>query len=200
VTHEEVRDAYGALADQYIALLGAIEHVHPDDEAFLRRHLGGLTGPVLDLGCGPGHLTAHLASLGVDVRGIDLTPEFVDHARATHPGVRFDLGSLTDLDVPDGTVAGLLAWYSMIHLTPAALDDALAGLRRVLAPGGVLVLGLVEGDDVEPFDHKVVTAYRWPAAEASRRLARAGFVEIDRLQRPADGTQRPQLAIAARAA
>lgn len=203
MTHEEVRGAYTAVADLYIGLFGAIEHVHADDLAFIQRHLGGVAGPVLDLGCGPGHLTGYLHSLGVDVRGIDLVPEFVRHARTAHPGAPFRMGSLTALDVADRSVAGLLAWYSLIHLTPAQLDETLAGFRRVLAPGGVLVVGLFDAadvsDDVSAFDHKVVRAYRWPADEISRRLARAGIVETDRLRRAAEGGHRPHLALAARA-
>ncbi len=73
----------------------------------------------------------------------------------------------------------------------------LAEFRRVTAPGGTLVVGFVYGDDVSAFDHKVVTAYRWPVDEFSARLARAGFTEVDRQHRPGDGTQRPQAAIAA---
>jgi hypothetical protein len=67
----------------------------------------------------------------------------------------------------------------------------------MLVPAGALVLGLVDGDDVAAFDHKVVTAWRWPVDEFSRRLTRAGFTEVERVRRPADGTQRPQAALAA---
>jgi SAM-dependent methyltransferase len=198
MTTEDVRDAYAAAATRYIDLLGAIERVHADDLAFIHRHLGALTGSVLDLGCGPGHLTAYLHSIGVDVTGIDLVPAFVSHAQATHRGAHFWVGSMTTLDLPDRSVAGLLAWYSLIHLAPAELDDALAGFHRILAPGGVIVAGLVDGDDdVAEFDHQVFTAYRWPADEVTRRLARAGFVATDRLQRTAQDGQRPHLAVAA---
>jgi hypothetical protein len=62
------------------------------------------------------------------------------------------------------------------------------------------VLGLFDGAEVAAFDHKVVTAYYWPADEMSERLARAGFTEVERLQRPVDGHYRPHVAIAAIAA
>ncbi len=94
VASQEVRDAYAALADRYIELFGAIEHVHADDLAMIRRHLAGRAGPVVDLGCGPGHLTAYLDSLGVDVSGIDPVPAFIAHAAAAHPGSRFEVGAL----------------------------------------------------------------------------------------------------------
>jgi hypothetical protein len=66
-----------------------------------------------------------------------------------------------------------------------------------MAPAGTLVLGLFVGDEVAAFDHKVVTAYRWPVDEFSGLLARAGFTEVERLQRPSEGTHRPHAAIAA---
>ena len=192
-----VRDAYAAVAGQYIGLFGTRAQVDPADLAFIGRHLGGLTGPVLDLGCGPGHLTDHLRSLGADATGIDLVPEFIAHARAAHPGGRYELGSMTALRAGDGAVAGILAWYSLIHLPPADLDAVLAGFRRVLAPGGVLVAGFFDGPEVATFDHKVVTAYRRPADDLAARLARAGLTEVEREHRPAGGTGRAHAAMAA---
>jgi SAM-dependent methyltransferase len=192
-----VRDAYTAVADLYIGLFGTREQVHPDDLAFLGRHLSIHPGTVLDVGCGPGHLTDHLRSLGVDARGIDLVPEFIAHARAAHPTGDYRLGSMKSLDAAPGSVAGILAWFSLIHVPPEELDEILAEFRRVLTPGGTLVAGVVDGDAVSAFDHKVVTAYRWPADEFSERLARAGFTEVERQCRPAEGGQRAVAEIAA---
>jgi SAM-dependent methyltransferase len=194
---DQVRQAYASVAELYIELFGTRAQVHADDLAFIGRHLADRPGPVLDLGCGPGHLTDHLRSLGVDAAGIDLVPEFVAHARAAHPGGSYHLGSFDDLALADRSIAGILAWYSLIHLPPPELDGVLAGFRRVLAPAGRIVVGFVHGDDVAAFDHKVATAYRWPVDEFSKRLAHAGFTEVERLQRPGDGTQRPLAAIAA---
>jgi SAM-dependent methyltransferase len=201
VDEEQVRRAYGEVADLYVELFGAADAVHPDDLDLIGRHLSGRPGPVLDVGCGPGHLTAWLCSQGAAATGIDIVPRFLAHARAAHPGVAFRRGSLADLGadpgVADGSVAGILAWYSLIHLPPADVDGVLAGFRRVLAPGGRLVVGFVDGAEVEPFDHKVVTAYRWPPDELAARLAGAGFTEIERHRRPADDAQpRPHAALA----
>ncbi|GAA4965923.1 class I SAM-dependent DNA methyltransferase [Kineococcus glutinatus] len=194
-----VREAYSRLADRYIDLFGSVDGVDPQDLALIARHLGRVPGPVLDLGCGPGHLTGFLRSMQPDVTGIDLVPEFVAHARRHHPGARFRLGSLTDLDHPDGSVGGILAWYSLVHLPPAEFDGVLAGFRRVLAPGGALVVGFFDGDDCEPFAHKVTTAHRWPVDEVARRLARAGLAEVERLRRGQEGERRPHGVVAARA-
>jgi trans-aconitate methyltransferase len=195
----EVRDAYSALADRYISLFGSVQQVHPDDLSLVRRQLGDLTGPVLDLGCGPGQLTGYLHSLGVDVSGIDLVPEFLSHAQAAHPGIAFTLGSIDTLNAPDHTLSGILAWYSLIHLLPEDLDGALARLHGALAPGGALLVGFFPGAEVVSFEHKVVLAYKWPVDEFAERLTRAGFVEIERTGRPADGETRAHAAIAARA-
>ncbi|GHJ48178.1 methyltransferase [Catellatospora sp. TT07R-123] len=194
---DQVQTAYSAVTDLYIGLFGTIQQTHPDDVAFIERHLLLRPGRVLDVGCGPGHLTGHLRSLGVDAVGIDLVPEFISHARAAHPDGEYRLGSMASLDAGDRSVAGVLAWFSVIHTPPRELDGVLAELRRVTAPGGTLVFGFFEGDEVEPFDHKVVTAYRWPADEVCARLAQAGFVEVERMHRPGDGTHRPYSAIAA---
>ncbi|MET8120048.1 class I SAM-dependent methyltransferase [Micromonospora sp. NPDC005291] len=194
---EKVRQAYASVAELYIGLFGTSQQVDPDDLAFIGRHLAGRPGTVLDLGCGPGQITGYLHSLGVDATGIDMVPEFIAHARATHPSVEFHLGSLASLDVANHSVDGILAWFSLIHLPPQNLDAVLAEFRRAMAPAGTLVLGSFEGDEVAAFDHKVVTAYRWPVDELSERLTRAGFTEVERVRRPSDGTQRPYAAIAA---
>ncbi|MEU2615179.1 class I SAM-dependent methyltransferase [Micromonospora sp. NPDC007271] len=194
---EQVRQAYASVAELYIGLFGTSQQVHADDLAFIARHLAGRPGTVLDLGCGPGHITGYLRSLGADATGIDMVPEFIAHARAAHPSGRYQLGSIEDLKVANRSVAGILAWYSLIHLPPESLDGVLAEFRRAIAPAGALVLGVFDGDEVAAFDHKVVTAYRWPVDEISERLTRAGFTEVERLQRPSDGTHRPHAAIAA---
>lgn len=106
---------------------------------------------------------------------------------------------MDDLAVADHSIAGILAWGSLIHLPPQDLDGVLAEFRRVMAPAGTLVRAVFVGDEVAAFDQKVVTAYRWPVDEFSERLTRAGFTEVERLQRPSEGTNRPHAAIAASA-
>lgn len=196
-----MRDAYSSMSEQYIGLFDGGWLDHEDDTALVRRHLTGLSGPVLDLGCGPGHWTAYLHSLGADVTGVDIVPEFIAHARASYPGPEFRLGSMTELDIPEHSVAGILAWYSTIHLPPAELDRVLAGFCRLLASSGMLVVGFFDSDDdVAGFDHKVITAYRWPVDVFTQHLAKAGFTEGQRLQQQfPDRPDRKYAAVAARA-
>lgn len=104
-------------------------------------------GPVADLGCGPGHVTAYLDSLGMSVFGVDLSPTMVAIARLGRPDLRFEVGSMTALDLPDGELAGILAWYSIIHTPPIELPVVFAEFRRTLAPGGQLLVGFHVGDE-----------------------------------------------------
>jgi SAM-dependent methyltransferase len=196
---QPVREAYSSMSEQYIDLFDGDWQAHEDETAFIRRHFVGLPGPVLDLGCGPGYWTADLHSLGVDVTGIDMVPEFIAHARATHPGPTFRLGSMTELDAPEHSLAGILAWYSTIHLPPAELDRMLAEFRRLLTPSGMLIAGFFDSDDtVAGFDHAVINAYRWPVDVFAERLAKAGFTEVQRLQQQfAERPDRKYAAIAA---
>ncbi|MEU4560701.1 class I SAM-dependent methyltransferase [Actinoplanes sp. NPDC023936] len=189
-----IEQAYENVAGLYIELFGSAESMHADDLALIGRHLAGR---VVDAGCGPGHLSGHLHALGADVTGIDLVPSFVAHARATHPGIDFRVGSMDDLDVTG--LDGILAWYSTIHRRPDEIDAVLARFRRAVRPGGSLVIGFFVGDEVAAFDHKVTTAYRWPPDAMAARLAGAGFAEVERLVRPAGDGHRPHAAMAARA-
>lgn len=190
-----VQAAYSAVHTLYIEVCGDLEFLDPEDTTFTLTHLS--PGPVLDLGCGPGHFTKFLTDAGVPATGIDMVPEFITHARATYPGIGFELGSLRTLDAPTASVAAILAWFSLIHLDPTELPAVLAEFHRVLTPGGRLVVGFFEStDEVEPFPHKVTTAYRWPADRLSETLRRAGFTELARLHHPTAGDVRPYAALA----
>jgi SAM-dependent methyltransferase len=153
-------------------------------------------GPVADLGCGPGRMTVHLDSLGVTAFGVDLSPVMVALARQAYPGLRFDEGSMTALDLADGVLGGILAWYSIIHTPPEQLPAVFAEFHRVLAPGGYLLLAFQAGDEsllpAEPFDHKVSLAYRWSPGRVAELLGQAGLVKLAQLVREPDETERFQ--------
>ncbi|SMG24341.1 class I SAM-dependent methyltransferase [Agreia pratensis] len=193
----EVADAYSGRAAEYIELLGSVEAMHPSDTALIASWGAQIEGPAFDVGCGPGHWTNFLAERGVDIRGVDLTPAFVEHARATYPDVRFATGGVEALDASDASLGGALAWYSLIHHRPDAIGSALDEIARVLRPGGLLLVGFFEGPVLEPFDHAVTTAYRWPAAELGERLRASGLEIVETHTRTSPNT-RPHAAIVAR--
>ncbi|MEU8252914.1 class I SAM-dependent methyltransferase [Micromonospora inaquosa] len=147
----ETRTSYDTVADSYAHLVRDFLAEAPHERAILALFAelvdaaGG--GPVADVGCGPGRVTAHLHTLGVDAFGIDLSPGMIEVARRDHPELRFEVGSMTDLDLADGSVAGLVAWYSLIHIPDDQIDTVLAHFRRVLRRGGPLLLGFHVGDE-----------------------------------------------------
>ncbi|GAA3250171.1 class I SAM-dependent DNA methyltransferase [Nonomuraea helvata] len=141
--------------------------------------------PVVEAGCGPGYMTAHLRGLGLDAFGVDLSAVMIDLAREAYPDLRFEVGSMDALDLADGELGGLVSWYSVIHIPPQELPPYFAEFHRVLAPGGYLLLGFFEseGGPVLEFDHKVTPAYRWPIDDLAELAGKAGFVEVGRMLR-----------------
>ncbi|MEV7121726.1 class I SAM-dependent DNA methyltransferase [Kitasatospora griseola] len=145
----DIQDSYDTVAADYADRMRGVLAEAPYLRAALALfaelvHVGG-GGPVADVGCGPGHVTAHLHGLGLDAFGIDLSPAMIDVARRDRPDLRFEVGSMTDLDLADGSVAGLLAFWSLIHLPDDAVPAVFDGFRRVLRPGGPLLVGFHVG-------------------------------------------------------
>lgn len=188
--------AYDAVAVQYAEFTrGALEE-QPLDQAMLAAFAGYVRasggGPVAELGCGPGRITAHLHNLGLDARGIDLSPAMIALAREEYPRLRFDVGSMDALDIPDGELAGIVSWYSVIHAEPPDVRRYFTEFRRVLAPRGHLLIAFFASGDgpLTVFDHKVTPAYRWPADDLAALAAEAGFAELGRMLRHPTGEER----------
>ncbi len=185
----DTRAAYDAVAARYAELFSNVLETLPMERALLAAFAelvqAGSAGPVADIGCGPGHVTAHLHALGPAAFGIDLSSEMVALARRAHPDLRFDEGSMTALDLADGLLGGILAFFSTIHTPPQQLPAVFTEFQRVLAPGGHLLLGFFAGDDLLPqeADHKVMLAYRWSPDSLAELLRQAGFAEVARLLR-----------------
>jgi SAM-dependent methyltransferase len=182
-----VRATYAAVAPDYAA--GLVDELAdlPFERWLLDRVAADVgTGPVMDAGCGPGHVTAYLAAAGVDARGMDLSPQMVEQARARFPLLRFDVGDLRRLlrpDTADGWAA-VVGWYSLIHLAGSELADAVAALVRPLAPGGLLVLGLHAGEEVRRmtswFGHDVeLDVVLHDPADVAAAMTAAGLADLE---------------------
>jgi ubiquinone/menaquinone biosynthesis C-methylase UbiE len=146
-------------------------------------------GQILDVGCGPGHVTAFLAGLGLNVAGVDLSAGMVAQARARHP--HLVQGDMTALPARDGSLDGLVSFYSLIHMIDdAQVRAALAEFRRVLADGGLLLLAVHVGDEVrhstDLFGVPVDVSFRFFAPDwLTAELNQAGFfVEAVTLRQP----------------
>ncbi|NEW38476.1 class I SAM-dependent methyltransferase [Nocardia cyriacigeorgica] len=184
------RTAYDDIAEIYADFAADDLARNPFDRAILGifaelvRDNG--SGPVADIGCGPGRLTTYLAELGLDAFGIDLSPEMITLANRLYPGPRYEVGTMERLDLADGSLAGVLSWYSIIHLPPQRLPDVFAEFHRVLVDGGYALLGFQATDPPElvtAFDHKVTEAYRWAPERLLELLEAAGFAPVTRMIR-----------------
>ncbi|MDT0466535.1 class I SAM-dependent methyltransferase [Streptomyces gibsoniae] len=192
---ETIRASYDTVAGDYERLLRNAMDTSPFDRAmlgvFAERVLAAGGGPVGDLGCGPGRVTTYLDKLGLDAFGIDLSPGMVAVARRTHPALRFEVGSMTQLPLADGTLAGALVWYSTVHTPPHELPWYFREFHRVLAPGGHLLTAFKVGDECVHLDHAYghdlsLDVYRVRPEQVSASLTDAGFEEVARLVRAAD--------------
>jgi len=193
VSQDRIRASYDAVAGAYAEALSDELRGKPLDRALLTafaeqvREAGqGLRGPrgqarVWDVGCGPGHVTAFLAGLGLHAAGVDLSDAMVAQARKRHPDLEFSTGSMTALPAPDGSWDGLVSFYSLIHMIDDAdLRAALAEHRRVLADGGLLLLAVHVGPEVRHltdwFGAEVDVSFRFfDPAWLSAELEHAGF-------------------------
>jgi SAM-dependent methyltransferase len=149
-----VAASYDLVAGEYARRIGGELAHKPLDRALLAE-LAARTrgrGRVCDLGCGPGHVTAFLRERGADVVGLDLSAGMVAQARQRYPGVEFRVADMLRLGEPDGSFAGVAAFYSVIHLLPGQLATALSEVRRVLIPGGLLLLAFHVGTEIRHFD------------------------------------------------
>ncbi|MFE7167440.1 class I SAM-dependent DNA methyltransferase [Streptomyces sp. NPDC057616] len=158
------------------------------------------TAPVADVGSGPGYVTARLGALGVPAFGVDVSPGMVALARQAHPGIRFHVGSMTSLDLPDATLGGVLALYSVIHVPDEHLPTAFAEFHRVLVPGGHVLLGFQSGDEAghlrltERFGHDIALDYYWRTPDAvAEPLTKAGLhLRARVLREPTGEEKRPR--------
>jgi SAM-dependent methyltransferase len=182
------RAAYDGTADAYTEWIGT--ELSPATEGPLDRALLGafvefvaeLTAkPVADVGCGPGRVAAFLAAQGLEVLGVDVSPAMLAVARSAHPSIQFMEGTLTDLPVLDGTLAGAVCWYSIIHTPPGSLGAVCTELVRALAPEGYVLVAFQAGEGeavhrAEAYGRKVsLTSYRHVPDDVARCLTSAGL-------------------------
>ena len=118
----------------------------------------------------------------------------VNLARLTHPDLRFNVGSITDLDLSDAAVGGVLAWYSTIHTPPQDLPSVFAEFSRVLTPGGYLLVGFHVGDEGPPRmvvfrDGVSVDAYDVTPERVADLCRQAGLVVHAQLLRAVRGSR-----------
>lgn len=191
-----VRASYDEVAQVYA------EHIcdELEDKPFDRWMLGRAVdlaagGPVVDAGCGPGHVTDFLADLGADVTGIDLSEEMVAEAWRRYPSHRFEQGDIRDLPAPEGGWAVIVAFYSLIHFETDDLAAVCTSLRSRLRPGGYLLVAVHAGEERLHLDdwweHDVSLDFVFhPPERLAAAIADAGFTVLERIVRsPYEGRE-----------
>lgn len=199
-----VRAFYDAVASEYAEHFADELAGKPMDRALLERFADEVrgAGPVYDLGCGPGgQTTAFLHGLGVDARGMDLSPTAVAEASSRHPAIRFEAGDMLALPLWDGAAAGLVAFYAIVHFSPAQLRTAAGEMHRVLRPGAPLLLSFHVGEQVVQVDEmfgrrasvdflfhpvdRVEDALRGAGLEVAEVIVREPYPEVEHPSRRA---------------
>lgn len=184
---ERVRSTYDTVASSYAEHLVDELDGLPFETWLLDRVVAGAAGqPIVELGSGPGHVTAYLAGRGADATGIDLSPAMVAEARRRFPALTFEVGDLRQLSRPAASSgwAAVLGWYSLIHLAASELPAAVAAMTRPLAPGGWLVLALHAGSEIrhldEWFGHEVdLDVVLHDPTDVVRTVEAAGLIGLE---------------------
>ncbi|MEU6164290.1 class I SAM-dependent DNA methyltransferase [Streptomyces tanashiensis] len=205
-----VRASYDHVADTYADMvittgMGDIRR-HPWLKASIDAFADtvGASGPVLDVGCGPGTVTAYLAERGLDVSGVDLSPRMIENARRLHPECRFGVASATELDLADASLGGVLGWWSLFNLPREVLPQVLALFARALKPGGHLITATHVGDEdvrrTEAYGGVPVrwTTHQWRPERLVALIEEAGLQPVAELRLPADEFSGPGVVVMAK--
>ena len=145
---DKIERQYDSIAREYAeAFIGEHER-KPKDREILRRFAEEIDdrGPVWDLGCGPGQTAKYLRDLGVEISGLDLSAELLEQARAIHPEIHFRKGNILELEFEDDSIAGVVAFYTIVHFTEERVGIAFREVFRVLQPRGIFLLTYHVGD------------------------------------------------------
>jgi ubiquinone/menaquinone biosynthesis C-methylase UbiE len=179
----QIQLSYDRVADEYVRRIADELQHKPLDRELLDRLAERVRGrgEICDMGCGPGHVGRYLLERGAAVTGVDLSAEMVDRARRLNPGISFHQGNMLALNVADESWTGIAAFYSIIHIPRTDIVRALTELKRVLKPGGVLLLAFHIGNQTihleEWWGHKVcVDFFVFEPPEMVAFLESAGFI------------------------
>jgi SAM-dependent methyltransferase len=195
----DIRESYDSASEAYARHLAAELDRKPLDRHLLNRFAEETRGRglVADLGCGPGHVARYLHGQGVEVLGIDLSPEMIRVAASSNPGIAFRVGDMNNLSMADGCLAGAVAFYSIVHLHPRDLSPILRETGRVLGPGSLLLMAFHVGDQVvhveDLFGAKVCLNFHYHApVKVIEALHACRLSVIEHIERePYEGAEYP---------
>jgi SAM-dependent methyltransferase len=199
VVRMDVRDSYDSAAEAYAQHLASELARKPLDRHLLNRFAEDVCGRgvVADIGCGPGHVARYLHDQGVNAMGIDLSPAMIACAARLNPGLDFRVGDMRNLQLPPSSLAGVVAFYSIVHFTTDELGGVMRQVRRVLASGGLALISFHVGAEVvhvdDLFGAPVNLDFHFhDPANVIAALRAAQFTVIEHAQRdPYEGAEYP---------
>jgi ubiquinone/menaquinone biosynthesis C-methylase UbiE len=189
-TMDKILCTYDTVAKEYAEAFFGEHEKKPMDLEVLQRFVQeiGDRWPVWDFGCGPGQTAQYLKDLGVKISGLDLSEKLLEQARTIHPNIHFQKGNILDLKFDDNSIAGVVAFYSIVHFTEDQVGTAFNEIFRVLQPNGIFLLTFHIGDKtirVEEFlGRKVDVDFMFFSKDfISGCLKKSGFKKIEMMER-----------------
>ena len=149
-TTRSIRESYDRLAEEYTRRIADELQHKPLDRELLDRFAKQTKGrdDVCDMGCGPGHVARYLRDAGASVFGLDLSPGMLEQAQKLNPDIPFREGNMLSLDIPDGSLAGVAAFYAIVNIPRKSLPLVFREIWRVLQSRGLLLLAFHIGNEV----------------------------------------------------
>jgi ubiquinone/menaquinone biosynthesis C-methylase UbiE len=144
-----IRRSYDQLADEYARRIFNELNYKPLDRELLDRFAAEASGhgELCDMGSGPGHVARYLWDAGTTVFGLDLSPKMLEPAGQLSPYMQFREGNMMALDLQEASLAGITAFYATVNIPKESLLSVFREMRRVLRPGGLLLLAFHTGDE-----------------------------------------------------
>ncbi len=185
-----IRESYDRLAEEYARrIFNELQH-KPLDRELLDRFAAAVAGrgQICDMGCGPGHVARYLRDAGATVFGLDLSPQMLQQARNFSPDISFREGNMLALDLQNGSLAGIAAFYAIVNIPHKSLPVVFQEMARVLQPGGLLLLAFHLGDEAihenELWDQPIsMDFFLFPTSAIRHHLENAGFTIEEIIER-----------------
>ncbi|MBN2297809.1 MAG: methyltransferase domain-containing protein, partial [Deltaproteobacteria bacterium] len=146
---KKIEKLYDSLAKEYAETFSDEHEKKPKDREMLIRFSQETRGrrPVWDFGCGPGQTAGYLKNLGIEISGLDLSEKILEQARSIHPDIPFQKGNILELEFENNSIAGVVAFYAIVHFTQEQAEKALREILRVLRPEGIFLFTYHIGDE-----------------------------------------------------
>ena len=130
---DKIENLYDTLAKEYAETFSGEHEKKPKDQEILHRFSIeiGDRKPVWDFGCGPGQTTEYLKNLGIEISGLDLSDKILEQARTIHPEIHFRKGNILALEFENDSIAGVVAFYAIVHFTEEQVETACREVFRI---------------------------------------------------------------------